>query len=227
MNRYQTFKEFLASQSVAVPLDAFAVNLVIAAILSLVLSYIYVRHGKALSNRRAFAQNFILITMTTMLVITIVKSSLALSLGLVGALSIVRFRTAIKDPEELSYLFLAIGAGVGLGADQRLVTVVAFSIIMGVIVARSYIKRGEDNQNLFLTVASPNIPRGTIERIIGILKKHCPVVNLKRFSETKESAEALFFVEFEDSERLIKVKDELRTINENIKITFIDTKEMV
>ena len=57
-----------------------------------------------------------------MVMITIVKSSLALSLGLVGALSIVRFRTAIKEPEELSYAFLSIAIGLGLGADQRLTT---------------------------------------------------------------------------------------------------------
>ena len=50
--------------------------------------------------------------MTTMLIISIVKSSLALSLGLVGALSIIRFRAAIKEPEELAYLFLAIGISI-------------------------------------------------------------------------------------------------------------------
>ena len=57
-----------------------------------------------------------LITMTTMLIISIVKSSLALSLGLVGALSVIRFRAAIKEPEELTYLFLTIAIGLGFGA---------------------------------------------------------------------------------------------------------------
>ena len=54
-----------------------------------------------------FGYNFLLITVTTMFIITIVKSSLALSLGLVGALPVVRFRSAIKEPEELAYLFLS------------------------------------------------------------------------------------------------------------------------
>jgi hypothetical protein len=62
-----------------------------------------------------------MITMTTMLIITIVKASLALSLGLVGALSIVRFRAAIKEPEELAYLFLAIAIGLDFGAGQRVI----------------------------------------------------------------------------------------------------------
>ena len=67
--------------------------------------------------------------MTTMLIITIVKSSLALSLGLVGALSVVRFRTAIKEPEELSYLFFTIAIGLGFGANQTLITVIGFVLI--------------------------------------------------------------------------------------------------
>ena len=48
----------------------------------------------------------------------IVKNSIALSLGLVGALSIVRFRAAIKEPEELTYLFLVIATGLGTGSGQ-------------------------------------------------------------------------------------------------------------
>lgn len=59
-----------------------------------------------------------------MLVITVVKSSLALSLGLVGALSIIRFRSAIKEPEELTYLFLAISLGLGFGANQTVITII-------------------------------------------------------------------------------------------------------
>ena len=54
-----------------------------------------------------------------MLIIFVVKSSLALSLGLVGALSIVRFRSAIKEPEELTFLFLNIALGIGFGANAR------------------------------------------------------------------------------------------------------------
>ena len=114
MGKIKTFEEFLTTQSVKVPVGGLAFNLLLAAVLSLILGFVYARYGNSLSNRRAFARNFILVTMTTMLIITVVKSSLALSLGLVGALSIVRFRAAIKEPEELSYMFLAIAIGLGL-----------------------------------------------------------------------------------------------------------------
>ena len=72
--------------------------------------------------------------MIVTLIITVVKSSLALSLGLVGALSIVRFRTAIKNPEELIFLFLCIAIGVGLGANQIfVVTCAAFTFIIAYV----------------------------------------------------------------------------------------------
>ena len=72
--------------------------------------------------------------MTTAFIISIVKSSLALSLGLVGALSIIRFRTAIKEPEEISYLFICIGIGLGLGANYKLITIMAVILIIASII---------------------------------------------------------------------------------------------
>ena len=139
MNKIQTFQEFLTTQSIEVPVFTFVVNLLLTALLCFILSRIYIRYGSSLSNRRMFARNFVLIGMTTMVIITIVKSSLALSLGLVGALSIVRFRAAIKEPEELSYLFLTIAIGLGLGADQRIITLAALFIICGLIMFYYYV----------------------------------------------------------------------------------------
>jgi hypothetical protein len=107
------------------------VNLGLVLILGQILVWHYLRFSPVLSNKRKFARVFVFIAATTMLVITVVQSSLALSLGLVGALSIIRFRTPIKEPEELAYLFLAIGLGLGMGANERLVTVIIFGVILG------------------------------------------------------------------------------------------------
>src|SRR5687768_8190289 len=89
--------------------ERFFVNMLLAAVLTYTLSLFYIRFGTAMSNRRKFARNFMLLALTTMMIIHIVQTSVALSLGLVGALSIVRFRAAIKEPEELAYLFLNVG----------------------------------------------------------------------------------------------------------------------
>lgn len=224
MDIFKTFEEFLTSQSVDISVLPFIGNLLLSAVLAFILRGIYIKYGKALSNRQAFARNFILLTMTTMLIITIVKSSLALSLGLVGALSIVRFRAAIKEPEELAYLFLAIAIGLGLGADQRVITLVAFGIIIGIILLMKLTHKSTTDQNLFLTVSSHNPGKAQLEEIVQGLKKNCLSVNLKRFHDTKEQMEASFLVEFKDFSQLENTKSDLQQLSDTIKITFLDNK---
>src|SRR3989339_1564606 len=133
MDQQTLIQNFLSNQNIQIPILNFLVNLILAAILGYILSLIYTKYGKSLSNRQTFARNFVLLAVTTTLIITVVKSSLALSLGLVGALSIVRFRAAIKEPEELGFLFLAIALGLGFGANQTAVTIVSFLTILAVL----------------------------------------------------------------------------------------------
>ena len=99
------FEELLDKFNNTVNLPIFFLNLIVAAVLSLLLRTYYIRFGQTVSNRIKFSSNFLPLALGTFLIITIIKSSIALSLGLVGALSIVRFRAAIKDPEELIFLF--------------------------------------------------------------------------------------------------------------------------
>ena len=105
----QFLEQLFTTEAQSINLLLLCIQIILATLLSSVISYFYIRYGNSLSNRATFAKNFVLIAVTTMLIIMIVKSSLALSLGLVGALSIVRFRTAIKEPEELAYFFMVIG----------------------------------------------------------------------------------------------------------------------
>jgi len=224
MNSELTFQDFLANQSVQVDLPAFALNVALAAVLAWILSRIYVAFGESLSNRQQFGRNFMLVATTTVLIISIVKSSLALSLGLVGALSIVRFRAAIKEPEELAYLFLNIAIGLGLGADQRVVTLVAFFVIAALIVVFHWSRRGGPNQNLYLTVDSQNHEKIALDRVVEILRRNFTGVDLKRFDETSTALEASFRVEFDDFARLEQAKRELLAANRDLRLTFLDVQ---
>jgi hypothetical protein len=124
------WKDFLFSDEPPEDPRTLLVNLGLVLLLGQILVWHYQRFAPVLSNKRKFSRVFVFISATTLLVIAVVQSSLALSLGLVGALSIIRFRTPIKEPEELAYLFLAIGLGLGLGANQRLITVFVFAVIL-------------------------------------------------------------------------------------------------
>ena len=103
----------------AVSLESLVFNMILGAILSSIIGWHYSQRAKKKVLRPELGFVLPVICLTTLLVISVVKSSLALSLGLVGALSIVRFRTPVKEPEELAYIFLAIALGLALGADQE------------------------------------------------------------------------------------------------------------
>jgi len=150
---------FFAAQNAEIDVVWFIVHFLLAALFSYLLSKVYVHFGNALSNREMFGRNFMILSMTTMLIITIVKSSVALSLGLVGALSIIRFRAAIKEPEELSYLFFAIAIGLGMGSQQALITGVAFLVVVAILALRHFTRPGETKPNLYLTLSGKNQKR--------------------------------------------------------------------
>lgn len=224
MNRLQTFEQFLATQSGQIPLSGIIIALILAAIYAYLLGLIYIKYGTSISNRKKFAANFILITMTTTLVITIVKSSLALSLGLVGALSIVRFRAAIKEPEELAYLFLAIGIGLGLGADQRIITTAAFAIIIIVILIKHFFIKGpEKYHNLSISISIPDPKKSTLTKIKNILSPLCTSISLKRFDESDKNLEALFAIEIDNFNKLEFAKEKIRELSKSAQITFLDS----
>tara|TARA_Y100000996_G_C22447343_1_gene612355 strand:+ start:119 stop:799 length:681 start_codon:yes stop_codon:yes gene_type:complete len=219
----QGFNEFLNTSYVSIPIWGFIINLLLSALLTSALQWIYVHYGNSISNRRMFGRNFLLITLTTVLIISIVKSSLALSLGLVGALSIIRFRAAIKEPEELAFIFFAIGIGLGFGANQGLITFISFIVIsIIIIVGKKYSVNLNENQNLHLTMQSSNPEKINIEKIIAILSKNCREVDLKRFDETSESLEVSFMINADDFLKVNKAKDELKKIDNQMKVTFLD-----
>lgn len=223
MNKTDTFEQFLATQSTQIHVLGFTLDLLLSCVLAFILGQIYIRFGHSISNRQVFSRNLILIAMTTMFVITIVKSSLALSLGLVGALSIVRFRAAIKEPEELAYLFVAIAIGLGLGADQRIITLIAIIVIGMVLILRSFKSKSNISGNhLYLIVSSENIEKVTLKAMVQILNNSCANVDIRRFDESATHIEASFRTELNNIGNLDDLKSKLRDLDENIKITFID-----
>jgi uncharacterized membrane protein YhiD involved in acid resistance len=219
------FRDLFWNSTTLSLLPTLIMSLVVAALLGAFLGLVYMRFGHSLSNRRLFARNFLLLTVTTTLIISIVKSSLALSLGLVGALSIVRFRSAIKEPEELAFLFLAIAVGLGLGAGQGLITIVAFAIILILIVARSLLtRRAPDQANLFLTVTSAAPNRLNVTQILEALAASDARASLKRFDETPEAIQVSFSAHFKEVGKLEEFGRRLRELNPAVAVSCLDDR---
>lgn len=227
MNQNQTFEQFLQIYAPEISPWGFLLNLVLTALYAYILGLIYARFGNTLSNKKMFASNFELIAVTTMVIITIVKSSLALSLGLVGALSIVRFRAAIKEPQELAYIFFTIAIGLGFGADQRIVTTIGFLFVLSVIALKYYLKAPDSTKNLNFTILADNALNISLDTIIQSILPHCKGLELKRLDENKNFMEASFLVEFTNFNDLNAARSALHNIDDSIQINFLDQKGII
>ena len=169
---------------VPIPLNTFLLSIILAFLLSTVLSRVYIKKGNSLSNRKNLASIFPLLSITTAIVIGVIKSSLALSLGLVGALSVIRFRTPIKEPEELTYIFLCIAIGLGLGAEQYLATSLGLLVALFAIFINSKFYNKKDNL-LNIQVSKINIER--IDEIIELVQNYSQYIDLKNLVINKIS----------------------------------------
>ena len=182
---------FFVNQNIQIDLPGFVLSLICAAILSFLVQLFYIRYSSTLSNRTEFSKNFVILGVTTCIVIMIVKSSLALSLGLVGALSIVRFRAAIKEPEELVYLFLIIAIGLGCGANQLIITSVGIFFSLFIIMIYSgYLRRSnkniEEKINLGIIIQE-NISDIQINNLMTEIKKVSKELKFISMSRSNES----------------------------------------
>lgn len=217
----QLFQDFDESFSII----GYVVNILICAILLFVLSMVYTRFGQAISNRAQLGRVLILVGITTFIIISIVKSSLALSLGLVGALSIIRFRTAIKEPEELGFFFMAISIGLGMGANQLLPTVIGFAILIVVIVLLNYKRVKSFSQNLLITASVSDQNKAAINNELNeIVVKMANQVELKRLNYSADKVHVNYLVNVASLDTLTKINEAIFKIDQNAEVTFIDSE---
>ena len=209
--------EFFLKENIILDLDSFIINLVIASILSFIVQVFYLKFSTTLSNRLDFSKNFVVLGIATTIVITIVKSSLALSLGLVGALSIVRFRAAIKEPEELVYLFLIISIGLGCGAGQ--VKIISIGTIFSLFVI-SFYHFFYRNQKFkisevlnFALSKSSKVSEKEINEIINFIKKNTKSVDLISIGKSKNDTTLNFDITVNDIGKISFLVSELEKKN--------------
>jgi hypothetical protein len=202
--------DFFLNKPIQIDLNGFVVSLICSVVLSLLIQIFYIKFSSTLSNRMNFSKNFVLLGATTCIIIVIVKNSLALSLGLVGALSIVRFRAAIKEPEELVYLFLVISVGLGCGAGQIKVIIAGISISLLVIFA------------YYLFLSRKKIEHSEIINLGIIIEEdvnHNDITEI--INELKFISDELIFVSMSKSKTTTNINLDIRPkeFNEIMKIT--------
>lgn len=201
------------------------INVVLSMILSQVVYVVFVNFGNTFSNRKQFGKIFLLITVSTTLIISIIQASLALSLGLVGALSIVRFRSAIKEPEELAYAFFAITIGIGCGANARGLTISCCLLVMAVLTVRGVVgKRNLDQDTYNFNIISKQM---TLSDINSLVANNTVTNSLRRSDINDSTINVQYIVTFEDIKQLERLNDKLKVRDTKVITSFISNSTFV
>ena len=145
------------------------IGLAVAQVIGLFIFIIYKKTLTGVLCSSGFALTLVGLSLVTTLVIMAVTSNVVLSLGMVGALSIVRFRTAVKDPLDTAYMFWALTTGILLGAGQFLLTVLALVMIAGILTLLVNFQTRGLNSYLLVVRAGEEAER-TVSQIVGTIR---------------------------------------------------------
>lgn len=198
-------------------------------ILSLIVSFYYFKFGSSMSGRSQIAKSLVLLSMVVFMVISVVKASLALSLGLVGALSIVRFRTPVKEAEELIFLFFAIAIGLGIGANHIFFT--SFVIIISLVVHYFINVRKKISKSKFAVLVIEGVTNekneaNLIKNINNSVKKYFSYTELKNILVSSDNFTIDYYITTDLDNDIGNYLNELKKIDGVKDIKFIDSSEI-
>ncbi len=144
-------------------------NMLVAAVLSTIVFFVYKISFSGVAYSKRFNTTLIMLSLITTIVMNILGNSLALSMGMVGALSIVRFRTAIKDPRDTAYIFWAITIGLGCGSGNYFMIGIGTLIVGAVTIILS--KSVMDDESYLLIVRCTREAAFSVRQKIEVLYK--------------------------------------------------------
>jgi len=206
-------KSVISEFAGTITVDKILLSLLVAFIIGVFIVFIYKKTYSGVVYSKSFSLCIILLGMVTAMVIRTISSNLALSLGMVGALSIVRFRTAIKEPTDTVFMFWSITSGIMAGAGLYIVAIIA-SLCIGLLYFIGYIF-GFKTKKQYLFIIKYNSQLD--EHIMKMIKK-LSKTKLKSKSISKNIVELTFEIELVDNET--KLLDSFNNIEgiENVSI---------
>jgi len=199
------------------------------AILCYLVALQYERYFPHISRSQSMNKTIFSVGIITFLIISVVKSSLALSLGLVGALSIIRFRTPIKEPFELSYLFMSISIGLGFGANQYLPTTIVILFVLIILsVFNKKISKFNTNTYFFYITIPQDIKTDIVEKNISELSKNTDFdIYLKRLDQGIRSTQLTLNVKVNSEKELLELNNKLKKIFSPEAVSIVDNQKLM
>jgi len=175
------------------------IGLIMGCIVGLIIAFVYKRCYRGVLYSPTFAMTLMMLTLITTPVVMCIKSDIALSMGMVGALSIVRFRTAVKDPMDTAYMFWALTMGILLGAELY---VHALAVVLGIsviLIVMTFVRFR--NSNAYLLVV--HYDDYAEQEITQLLRRTVKQRKLRSKTVTRSGAEMTVEVRLDSKQDLV------------------------
>jgi hypothetical protein len=147
-------------------INEFLYSLFLLVFITYLVKFLYIKRSRTVGDKEYFASFFLIWTVSIFLIISVIKSSVVLSLGMVGALSIVRFRNAIKDTEQIMYLLFLISISMALASNQYIYTVIIVIVLVSLIYLRDVNKNTTSpSKFIYLQLSKKDMLNEILERL--------------------------------------------------------------
>lgn len=185
----QSIYESLMLNSGTLTIQNVLLNFAAAGVLSILIFISYrIAHSGAVYSHR-FNVSLVMLTLVTTLVMSVIGNNIALSLGMVGALSIVRFRTVIKDPRDTAYIFWCIAVGICCGVSDYMIAGIGAFVIFIFLLFFGAVK---ENDRIMVVIKADPEKLESIHTGIGSFFSGKAVLKMESVSNDKSSAETIF-----------------------------------
>jgi len=199
--------EALAQMQVKMSFSTVLMILVVAFLVSLIIYFTYKNTYTGVMYNPRFNVSLIMITMVTTIVMVVIGSNISVSLGMVGALSIIRFRTAVKDPRDTSFIFWAVVSGLACGTQNY--TIVIVGSIFVCLILFLFKKSVSVISKYILIIKGNNVDVDFVEKT---LKQSLKGFVCKGKYQNREKIELIYDVKFKKGVNN-KLINELSSIN--------------
>ena len=211
MNKSELFS-YLTKNVSSYTVGQMVINLLVIFVLSLAIFAVYKLTTKRVNYYSNFAIVLVLTSVVTGIIMMIIESNLALSLGMVGALSIIRFRSAIKDPVDTGYIFWSVAVGIAAGTGNFVLATVATLLISMFVIIFSFVNRTYLGE--VLIIRGENLSAAAIN---ALLSEKGVKYTQKSKSSGRTKQEYIYEISCRNSDMLL---EDLKTVNgvENVNI---------
>lgn len=207
------------------PVNVFDVfgNLMVALVCSLIIAMVYRFIYKGSSYSVTYVNSLVLLTLVTSVVMLVIGNNLARAFGLVGAMSIIRFRTAVRDVQDIVFIFFALAVGMASGVGLHVIAIASTIIISFVATVLITFNFGNPRKTEYLMQLTYNSTPENDKELNSLLRKYCrrfKLVNIKNREE--DDVEAFYQVAYKSRKNSAEVLRELRKVTsvKNVNLFF-------